>query len=264
MKTKFPYAAILAEQDPEFIAGFAKGLAVIEVFGDQDQRLTISQVAERVGLERATVRRCLLTLTRLGYADYDGKFFSLTPRMLRLGYAYLSSTPFISIVQPFLEELTRKTGETSAVAKLDGTQIVYLARAMDPARALTVSRSVGGRLPAYGASLGRVILASWPEDQARALLESAERPKVTDKTLTAIPDLMAELARVRDQGYSINDEETGQGLRSIAVPLVDGAGRVTAGLNIGVVARHVSVERMLAEFLPLMLDIQRRLRQLIA
>jgi IclR family pca regulon transcriptional regulator len=264
MKKTFPYAAILAEQDPEFIAGFAKGLAVIEVFGDQDQRLTISQVAERVGLERATVRRCLLTLTRLGYAEYDGKFFSLTPRMLRLGYAYLSSTPFISIVQPFLEELTQKIGETSAVAKLDGAEIVYLARAVDSGRTLTVSRSVGGRLPAYGASLGRVILASWPEDKARALLESTERPQMTEKTLTAIPDLMAELARVRDQGYSINDEETGRGLRSIAVPLVDGAGKVTAGLNVGVVSRQASIERMLTEFLPLMLDIQRRLRQLIS
>jgi len=264
MKTKFPYAEILAEQDPEFIAGFAKGLAVIEVFGDQDQRLTISQVSERVGLERATVRRCLLTLTRLGYAEYDGKFFSLTPRLLRLGYAYLSSTPFISIVQPFLEELTRKTGETSAVAKLDGVEIVYLARATDPSRTLTLNRAVGGRLPAYGASLGRVILASWPEEKARALLESADRPKVTDKTLTTIPELMDELARVREQGYSINDEETGQSLRSIAVPLVDGSGRVTAGLNIGVISRHASVERMMTEFLPLMLDIQRRLRQLIA
>jgi IclR family pca regulon transcriptional regulator len=264
MKKTFPYAAILAEQDPEFIAGFAKGLAVIEVFGDQDQRLTISQVAERVGLERATVRRCLLTLTRLGYAEYDGKFFSLTPRMLRLGYAYLSSTPFISIVNPFLEELSQKIGQTCAVAKLDGAEIVYLARAIEAARILTVNRSVGGRLPAYGASLGRVILASWPEDKARELLESTERPKVTPKSLTTIEELMGELARVREQGYSINDEETARGLRSIAVPLVDGTGRVTAGLNVGVVASQVSVETMITEFLPPMLDIQRRLRQLIS
>ena len=129
MKAKFPYADILAEQDPELIAGFAKGLAVIEVFDEENPKLTISQVSERIGLERATARRCLLTLTRLGYAEYDGKFYTLTPRMLRLGYAYLSSTPFISIVQPFLEELSQKIGESCAVAKLDGNQVVYLARA---------------------------------------------------------------------------------------------------------------------------------------
>ncbi len=264
MKTKFPYAEILAEQDPEFIAGFAKGLAVIEVFGEQDQRLTISQVAERVGLERATVRRCLLTLTRLGYADYDGKFFSLTPRMLRLGYAYLSSTPFISIVSPFLEELSQKIGQTCAVAKLDGAEIVYLARAIESARVMTVNRSVGGRLPAYGASLGRVILASWPEDEApRAAgvhrpseghAEEPDRHRRSDGGTRPGPR----------PGYSINDEETAIGLRSIAIPLMDGAGKVTAGLNVGVVTSQASVERMIAEYLPPMLDIQRRLHRLIS
>ncbi|HYG27575.1 MAG TPA: IclR family transcriptional regulator C-terminal domain-containing protein [Caulobacteraceae bacterium] len=264
MKNKFPYADILAQQDPEFIAGFAKGLAVVEVFGEENQRLTISQVSERVGLDRATVRRCLLTLTRLGYAEYDGKFFSLTPRMLRLGYAYLSSTPFIGIVQPFLEELAQKLGHTCAVAKLDGAEIVYLARATEASRLMTINRSVGGRLPAYGASLGRVILAGWPEDKARELLESRERPQLTPKTLTEIPDLMAELAKVRAQGYAINDEETAPGLLSIAVPLVDGAGRTTAGLNVGATTAQANVDQMVSEFLPAMLDIQRRLRQLIA
>jgi IclR family pca regulon transcriptional regulator len=259
---KFPYADILAEHDPELIAGFAKGLAVIEVFDEQNQKLTISQVSERIGLERATARRCLLTLTRLGYAEYDGKFFTLTPRMLRLGYAFLSSTPFISIVQPFLEELSQKTGESCAVAKLDGTEIVYLARASNQSRIMTVSRNVGGRLPAYGASLARVILASWPADDARALLESAPRPKLTANTIVGIEELMDELAQVRQQGYSINDQETAIGLRSIAVPLVNGTGKVIAGLNIGVQTDQVSTDKMLT-FLPDMQAVQIRLRQLI-
>lgn len=263
MKQRFVYADILAEQDPELIAGFAKGLAVIEAFGEQDQKLTISQVAERVGLERATARRCLLTLTKLGYAEYDGKFFTLTPRMLRLGYAYLSSTPFIGIVQPFLEELSRKTGESSAVAKLDGAEIVYLARAVDASRVMTVSRNVGGRLPAYAASLARVILASWPEEEARRLLESVERTKLTPRTLIDLPDLMAELARVRTQGYAINDEETANGLRSIAVPVVNGAGKVIAGLNIGVQSSQVSIETMVQKLLPELLAVQARLKHLL-
>ena len=261
-KARFPYADILAEHDPELLAGFAKGLAVIEVFDEENQKLTISQVSERIGLERATARRCLLTLTRLGYAEYDGKFYTLTPRMLRLGYAYLSSTPFISIVQPFLEELSEKIGESCAVAKLDGNEIVYLARATSKARAMTLSRNVGGRLPAYAASLGRVVLANWPQDEARKLLEASERVKMTPHTIVDIDELMAELERVRQQGYSINDQETAVGLCSIAVPLVNGTGKVIAGLNVGVQADQVSVDKLIS-FLPDMNAIQQRLRKLI-
>jgi IclR family pca regulon transcriptional regulator len=264
MTNPFPYADILAQQDPELIAGLAKGLAVIEVFDENAQKLTISQVAERVGLERATTRRCLLTLVKLGYAEYDGKFFSLTPRMLRLGYAYLSSTPFISIVQPLLEELARKIGATCAVAKLDGTDIVYLARAVVPSKILNINRNVGGRLPAYSASLGRVIVASWPEEQARALFKSTDRPKLTPKTINTISGLMAELEKVRRDGYAMNDEETTIGLRSIAVPVIDGTGKVVAGINVGVRSSHASADRIIKEFLPELLKVQARLRHLIA
>jgi IclR family pca regulon transcriptional regulator len=264
MTRPFPYADILAQQDPELIAGFAKGLAVIEVFDEDSKKLTISQVAERVGLERATARRCLLTLVKLGYAEYDGKFFSLTPRMLRLGYAYLSSTPFIGIVQPFLEELSAKTRGSCAAAKLDGTEIVYIARAIIPSPFLTINRNVGGRLPAFSASLGRVIIASWPEEQARALFKSTNRLKLTAKTINAIPDLMQELEKIRRDGYSINDEETAIGLRSIAVPVIDGTGKVVAGLNVGVRSSRASVDMMVKDFLPELLNVQARLRHLIA
>lgn len=264
MTNPFPYADVLAQHDPELIAGLAKGLAVIEVFDENAKKLTISQVAERVGLERATARRCLLTLVKLGYAEYDGKFFSLTPRMLRLGYAYLSSTPFISIVQPLLEELSRKIGATCAVAKLDGTEIVYLARAAVPSKILSINRNVGGRLPAYSASLGRVILASWPDEQARALFKSTDRPKLTPKTINTISGLLAELEKIRRDGYSMNDEETAIGLRSIAVPVIDGNGKVVASLNVGVRSSLVSVDTMIKEFLPELLKMQDRLRHLLA
>lgn len=264
MTKPFPYADILAQQDSELIAGLAKGLAVIEVFDENAKKLTISQVAERVGLERATARRCLLTLVKLGYAEYDGKFFSLTPRMLRLGYAYLSSTPFISIVQPLLEELSRKIGATCAVAKLDGTEIVYLARAAVTSKILSINRNVGGRLPAYSASLGRVILASWPDEQARALFKSTDRPKLTPKTINTISGLLAELEKIRRDGYSMNDEETAIGLRSIAVPVIDGNGKVVASLNVGVRSSLVSVDTMINEFLPELLKVQDRLRHLLA
>lgn len=249
-------------RDPDVIAGFAKGLAVIEAFGASQPRLSIADVARRTGLERATARRCLMTLTKLGYADYDGKFFSLTPRLLRLGYAYLSSTPLPRIVQPFLEQLSEATEESCSASILDGGEIVYVARAAQR-RVMSIGLNVGSRLPAYCASMGRVLLAALPPEEARDILARTERRALTAKTLTGLDALMDELARIRRDGYAIIDEELEVGLRSIAVPIVTSAGKVVAAMNIGAQAARVDLDTMTTAFLPRMLKVQRDLAPLI-
>jgi IclR family transcriptional regulator, pca regulon regulatory protein len=246
----------------DFISGFAKGLRVIEAFGEATQRLSITDVAKITGLERATARRCLLTLSELGYAHYDGKYFTLSSRILRLGHAYLSATPLPRIVQPFLDRLSEASGESSSVSVLDGNEVVYIARAAQR-RVMSINLSPGSRLPAYCASMGRVLLGALPEQQARTVLENTELKANTSHTLTSLEELLLELQRVRGQGYAIVDQELEIGLRSIAVPLYDGRGSVIAALNIGTQAVRTEVVDMIEQYLPLMRDTQSALRHVL-
>lgn len=257
------YANAMRQMDRETIAGFAKGLRVIEAFDAGRPRLTITEVAAVTGLERATARRCLLTLVREGYAGFDGKFYWLLPKVLRLGFAYLSSTPLPRLVQPFLEQLSEQTGESCSASTLDGAEIVYIARASQR-RVMSVGLSVGSRLPAYCASMGRVLLSSRPEKECAALLDGLPRKKLTPRTLVDREELMAELQRVREGGYALVDQELELGLRAIAVPLLDAAGNTLAAINVGVQAERVSLETMRATFLPRMRRIQAELRRLLA
>lgn len=250
-------------RDGDRMGGLAKGLAVIEAFDGSRPRLAIADVARIVGLERATARRCLLTLVELGYAEHDGKFFSLTPRILRLGTAYLSSTPLPAIVQPFLQALSEQTGESCSASILEGTEIIYVARAAQQ-RVMSINLHVGSRLPAYCASMGRVLLAARPEAEARRILEATDRRPLTRNTRTAMADLMAELAAVRQDGHAVIDQELEVGLRSIAVPILAADGRVVAAINVGAQAMRVSVEDMRRTFLPLMLGVQDELRRMLS
>jgi IclR family pca regulon transcriptional regulator len=245
------------------MGGFAKGLSVLEAFGRERERLTIAEVSRLTGLDRATSRRCLLTLERLGYATHDGKTFALTVRVLSLGNAYLATTPLPDQLQPFLDRLATAIQESCSCSVLDGTEIVYLARAAQR-RVMSIGLGVGSRLPAYCASMGRVLLAALPDEQVTAVLERSLIRPLTPRTLTDRAALMAEIARVRAQGYAIIDEELEIGLRSLAVPIRNGAGRVVAALNTGVQTSRVSVERLQAEILPALLDIQRQLAMVIA
>jgi IclR family pca regulon transcriptional regulator len=249
----------LPERDADTLGGFAKGLAVIEAFDETRQRLTIAEVARLTGLDRATSRRCLLTLAKLGYADFDGKFFRLTPRILRLGHAYLASTPLPRIVQPFLERLSETTGESCSASILDGTEIVYVARSSQR-RVMSIGLSVGSRLPAYCASMGRVLLAALPVPEAQERLRETRLAELTPHTVTDISRLMEQLQLVRAQGYAIVDEELEIGLRAIAVPLRDSNGNVVAAMNIGCQAARVSAAKMLETFLPLMEEAQKKIR----
>jgi IclR family pca regulon transcriptional regulator len=244
------------------IGGFAKGLQVIEAFGQDRQRLTIAEVSRLTGLERASARRYLLTLVAGGYAGYDGKFFTLTPRILRLGYAYMSATPLPGLVQPFLEKIAEATNESSSACILDGTEIVYVARAAQR-RVMSIGLQIGSRLPAYCTSMGRVLLAALPPDVAAERLAVSQIEKLTPHSLTDVKSLSEEIAKAREKGYSIVDQELELGLRSIAVPVYDGGGKVAAAMNVGVQVERATLDDLVEKFLPPLRDAQAALRRMI-
>ena len=248
--------------DRDIMGGLAKGLSVIETFSAQRPRQSIAEVAAASGLDRATARRCLLTLAHHGYADWDGKFFTLTPRVLRLGTACLATMPLPQIVQPMLDDLSERIAQSSSVSVLDGAEIVYVARAAQK-KVMAVGLMPGSRLPAHCTSMGRVLLAARPELEVRALLEANPPTARTGLTQTDPEAIVAELARVRGQGYAIIDQEVELGLRSLAVPLVDAHGRVVAALNVGVAAIHAAPEQLVTLYLAPLQRVQAELRPML-
>lgn len=245
------------------MGGLAKGLRVIETFTAERPRQSISEAAAACGLDRATTRRCLLTLAHEGYADYDGKFFTLTPRVLRLGTACLATMPLPQIVQPALDALSEEIGESSSVSILDGDEIVYVARAAQR-KVMSIALMPGSRLPAFCTSMGRVLLAAMPEPEAAAILRAAPLPARTAKTLTDPEQILAALARIRAEGHAVIDEEVELGLRSIAVPLFSARGRCVAALNIGLASARMPAADLAPHFLPALKAVQARLRGLLA
>lgn len=243
------------------MGGFAKGLQVIEAFSASAEALTIAEVAHLTGLDRATARRCIITLINSGYALAEGRRFKLTPRVLRLSQSYLNS-PLPRLLQPYLEALAERLQESCSSAVLDGTDISYVARA-SRRRVMSIDLTPGARLPAYCTSMGRVLLASLPVEQARALLAQSNRKAFTQHTLTDLDSLMAVLEKVRSNGYALNDQELELGLSSIAVPLLNTSGKVIAALNIGTQAGRTTKKQLLGEFLPLMLQTQKQLAEIL-
>lgn len=249
--------------DRDHMAALEKGLAVIECFAAGRDRLTIADVARATDLSRAAARRCLLTLTRIGYAAFDGKFFTLTPRVLRLGHAWLASSALPQLVQPFLERLSEETHESSSASLLDGHEIVYIARSAQR-RIMSVGLSVGTRLPASCTSMGRVLLAARDPADARARILAGKPRALTPHTVTD-PDRLAEiLAVVRAQGYCIVDQELELGLISIAMPLINPRGEVVAAFNLSGQVQRSSAEEMAERFLPGMRQLQALLRPMIS
>lgn len=246
----------------DIMGGLAKGLLAIETFKADKPRQSISEVAQASGLDRATARRCLLTLAHMGYAAYDGKYFTLTPRVLRLGTACLATMPLPTLVQPMLDDLSECIGESSSVSILDGAEIVYVARAAQR-KIMSISLMAGSRLPAHCTSMGRVLLAQLPETELRALIGEEVLTPRTQFTITEVERLLAELAKVRAQGYALNDQETEVGLRSIAVPLFNARGVAIAALNIGLSAYHYERDEVVAKFLGQLLEMQTELRAMI-
>jgi len=237
--------------DPSFMTSLARGLAVVQAFSDSRKPQTIAQISQKTGIPRAAVRRCLYTLQQLGYVDAELNNFSLRPKVLTLGYSYLSSTPLTVSSQPYLNAISRELGESCSLAVLDDGEVLYVARSA-ASRVMSVALNTGSRLPAYCTSLGRVMLAHLAPRELDAYFEKARLKAMTDKTVTSQKRLREILVQVRQDGYAINDEELELGLRSIAVPVRGASGQVLAALNVGAQAGRVSVERMRQEFLPVL------------
>lgn len=248
-------------QNADRMGGFAKGLSVIEAFGKGRDTLTIAEVARLSGLDRASARRCLLTLVEARYASTDGRYFQLTPRILRLGHAYLGAS-LPRLIQPSLDQLANELQESCSAAVLDANEVVYIARAAHH-RIIGPSLRPGSRLPAYCTSLGRVLLAALPPEQAKAILNTSERPAFTANTITKITDLMAELKRVRENGYAVINEEMEVGSRSIAVPINNFKGQTVAAITVAVHTVRGDFDRLLNEILPRMLATKEQLASIL-
>ncbi|HSV77684.1 MAG TPA: IclR family transcriptional regulator C-terminal domain-containing protein [Ramlibacter sp.] len=233
----------------DYVASLEHGLAVIEAFDARHPRLTLSEAAERTGMTRASARRYLLTLAKLGYADYDGKHFSLDLRVLRLGYGLLSAAPLPRKAQPVLDTVSVETGETASVAVLDENHVVFLARSLSR-KVFSPTVGVGTRLPAFCLSTGRVLLAQRSDAEVRLLLGHSERTAYTPRTLTAVDDILRAVQAVREQGFAVSDEEYEPGLRSVAVPVPSATGRAEVAMTVSVHSAQVSVEETTARLLP--------------
>ena len=251
MSATDPDNALFRGGDPDFMTSLARGLHVIRAFAGVDRRLTIADVSRATGLTRAVVRRCLYTLKELGYAGTDGRMYFLQPRILNLGYAYLSTAPVPIAAQPVLEEMSEILGEASSVAVLDDGAVVYVGRAATK-RIMSVTLGVGSRLPAYCTALGRVLLAQLTEEQVNSELAKVDFIQHTKYTVTSRRRLEEILVGVRQEGFALNDQELEIGLRSIAVPVRNVVGTVVAAMNVSTQASRVSRRELLERCLPVL------------
>ncbi len=239
--------------DPNFMTSLARGLSVLEAFAQEMPQMTISQLSNKTGLSRAAVRRCLYTLSKLGYAGAeDGQRYSLRPKMLTLSHTYTVSNTLASAAQPILERLSEQHHESFSVATLDGDEIVYIARAQGgpTQRLMSVDLHVGSRLPAYCTSMGRVLIASQPPDVVDKYLARVHIRPLTPKTVNSVDKLKLLLRNVRRNGYAMCDQEFEMGLRSIAVPVYAPSGKVIATVNLSGNAQRMPMLDMQTEYLP--------------
>jgi IclR family pca regulon transcriptional regulator len=235
--------------DPNFMTSLARGLIVIQAFTQQSPQMTISQLSVKTGLSRAAVRRCLYTLTKLGFAGAeDGSRYSLRPRMLTLSHTYTTSNTLSTAAQPILERMSATLRESFSVATLDGEDIVYIARTQVN-RVMAVDLHIGSRLPAYCTSMGRILLAYLPTEQLEQYLAKVDLIPHTSRTITSVEKLRLALRTIRRNGYALCDQEYEVGLRSLAVPVYSSSGRVVATLNLSGNAPRISVLEMQSRYL---------------
>jgi IclR family pca regulon transcriptional regulator len=248
----------MTARGPDFVQSLERGLSVIRSFDADRPEQTLSEVAASAGVTRAAARRFLLTLEELGYVRSEGRFFSLTARVLELGYAYLSSLSLPDVAEPHLESLVAEVNESSSVSVLDGNDVVYVAR-VPTSRIMTVVISVGTRFPAYATSMGRVLLAGLTEAELELYLTNVLLESLTPRTVSSVAALRGELARVRAQGYALVNQELEDGLRAIAAPVRDRTGRVIAAVNVSAHASRTSLEVMRRDLLPPLLKTAARI-----
>jgi IclR family pca regulon transcriptional regulator len=250
----------------DLVQSLERGLAVLRCFTRDEPALTLSEVAVRTGLTRAAARRFLLTLEHLGYVTLDGRRFSLRPRVLELGYTYLSSFGLPEIAEPHLEALVERTHESSSVSVLDGDDIVYVSR-IPTKRIMTVSLAVGSRLPAYATSMGRVLLGALPPSELGAYLDRVELRPLTPRTIVDRDRLEETIATVRSQGWCLVDQELEEGVRSVSAPLTTRSGKVVAAINVSAHASRITLDQIRQRLVPevrdaaaaISADLQRRL-----
>ncbi len=245
----------MARQDtsPDFIEALARGLEVIRAFQPGQPVMTLAAVATAAGLARPTARRMLLTLQELGYVRAAGGGFELTPRVLDLGMSYVLSRGLWEIARPHMEALVAQTHESSSIAQLDGSDIVYVARVAVP-KIIALAVTIGTRFPAMQTSLGKVMLAALPPAEAERVLAEPSRSGIAARWQPDDAERVAELRDVRARGWSLTDEQLALGIRSVAAPLRDGSGRVIAAMNVTVHAAETPVEVLTGQYLPLLLQ----------
>ncbi|HEV7914479.1 MAG TPA: IclR family transcriptional regulator [Albitalea sp.] len=232
-----------------YVQSFARGLQVIRSFSAQTPQQTLSEVAQRTGLTRAGARRILLTLAGLGYVQCQGRQFSLTPRILDLGFAYLSSLPLWNLAEPVMERLVEDIKESCSAAVLDAPDIVYVLR-VPTHKIISINLGIGSRLPAHCTSMGRTLLAELDAGTLDRVLLEHPPTRRTERTITDVARLKAELATVREQGWCLVDQELEEGLVSLSAPIRDRTGRVIAAMNVSGQVNRTSPAQMRKQFLP--------------
>jgi IclR family pca regulon transcriptional regulator len=254
----------VAKDDPEknYITALERGLSVMRAFSGKRDRLTLAELSKLVGLARATVRRCLITLKALGYVSTDGKYFRLTPQVLTLSQAYFTSTPLPHIAQSFIEQASKAVDESCSISVLTGDEVIYIARS-GRKRPASAHRGVGVNLPAYCTSMGRVLLASLPAEELDAYFRRVELRKFNHKTIADESALRTIIARVREDDFCIIDGELESTLRAIAVPVRNASGIIIAAAHISSESERTSIKKMQSEFLPVLRRIVSDMRPLL-
>ena len=241
------------ERSRDFIQSLERGLAVINSFSRDRQTQTLSEVASEAGLTRATARRILLTLSELGYVRQHGRGFALTPRVLDLGYSFLSSFRVVELAQQPMERLVDEVKESSSMSILDDTEIVYVAR-VPTTRIMTIALALGSRLPVYPTSMGRVLLAGLSDEEVNEYLVKIELRRLTPHTVTDSRRFRSIITEVRESGYALVDQELEEGVRSIAAPIKNGRGETIAAMNVSCHASRIDVAQMRDDFRPRLLS----------
>jgi len=262
-RTRWGADLAVHEGNPDFVLSLARGLRVIEAFDGRQQGLSIADIARTTELSRAAVRRLLITLELLGYIESNGRKYRLRHRVLHLGMSYLSSDSLATVSQPVVQKITDELGESSSVCVLDGDEVLCVAGAVRRGL-MSLDVVTGSRLPVHCTAAGRVLLAALAEEQLAAHLERIELKALTAKTIVSREVLSCDVRRVREQGFSMIDEELEAGIRAIAVPIVSKDGHVAGSLGVGALASRVSLDELSSRFLPELREQARAIGQLVS
>lgn len=242
----------VSENNKDFLKTLARGLSVIKSFDKEDSKMTLSEVARKNNMSRASARRFLLTLQSLGYIIKDKDQFLLTAKILELGHQYLSNLDFVEVILPLMREVSRELGKACSAAVLDGKDIVYIARIPSQQQILSVNLNVGSRLPAFCTSMGRVLMASMSDSDLEVFLQQVELKAYTSKTITDPRKLIDTIHQVNEEGYSFVDQELEESLRSLSIPIHNRIGNVVCAINVGMPVGQDQVEEIISAYLPVL------------